>query len=339
MPTVKTCAANPISRRFKLRSLNAATLILIWSMFSCTTVRAPEDSGFYPGQLRIVKAQNLSEAQRRVEARFAEYLESRTDEAIARYHAKYGKEISTDNVRELSIDYAPGGMDAEDSASVAARTRWGDAVHEPASALTRELYRRALMKPTAAGRRRQVVFVMGGAGVGKTTSIRKLSDLSNAVAAAEILYDTIFAGYRSALERINQALDSGRMVSLVFVYRDPVDSFIDGMLPRAKLVGRTLPLDVFVNSHVGAVETFPRIAETFKDDRRLSFAVIDNSRGIANAEVADVEFVRSMGRKFSPEALKKVLSRALENAYEKGKKGDQDGISETLYRAIKSNGP
>lgn len=328
-----------IFRRFKLRSLSAATLIVFWAILSCTTVRAPEDSGFYPGQLRIVKAQNLSEAQRQVEARFAEYLESRTDEAIARYHAKYGKEINTDNVRELSIDYAPGGMEAEDPATVTARTRWGDAVHEPSSALTREIYRRALMKETPPNRRRQVVFVVGGAGVGKTTSIRKLSDLRHAVEAAEIVYDTIFAGYRSALERINLALDAGRMVSLVFVYRDPVDSFVDGLLPRAKSGGRTLPLDVFVNSHVGALETFPRIADTYKDDRRLSFAVIDNSRGIANAAVADVEFVQSMARKFSHDALKIELARALEHAYEKGKKADKDGISEMLYRAIKGNGP
>ena len=327
-----------ISRRYKPRPLNVAVWFVFCALLSCTTVRAPQDSGSYPGQLRIVKAQNLSEEQRRVEARFAAYLESHTDEAIARYHAKYGTEINTDNVRELSIDYAPGGMDAEDSATISARTRWGDAVHEPASALTREIYRRALLKETPPNQRRQVVFVVGGAGVGKTTSIRTLSDLRNAVEASEIVYDTIFAGYRSALERVNLALDAGRMASLVFVYRDPMDSFIDGLLPRAKRGGRTLPLDVYVNSHVGALETFPRLAETFKGDHRLSFAVIDNSRGIANAAVADVDFVKSTARKFSREALKLEVTRALEQAYEKGKKGDKDGISEMLYRAIKGDG-
>ena len=99
------------------------------ALLSCTTVRAPQDSGFYPGQLRIVKAQNLSEDQRRVEARFAAYLESRTDEAIARYHAKYGTEINTDNVRELSIDYGRADGVHEDGATGKRAARGGAAVH------------------------------------------------------------------------------------------------------------------------------------------------------------------------------------------------------------------
>ncbi|MGH7817204.1 MAG: hypothetical protein ACREOR_07430, partial [Candidatus Binatia bacterium] len=103
--------------------------------------------------------------------------------------------------------------------------------------------------------------------------------------------------------------------------------------------GRTLPLEIFLNSHVGAVESFPKFAETYKVDRRLAFAVIDNRRGVANAAVADVAFVKTMAHKYSGEALKRELSRALEEAYEKGKKGDKDGISEKLYRAIKGNAP
>ena len=48
--------------------------------------------------------------------------------------------------------------------------------------------------------------------------------------------------------------------------------------------------------------------------------------------------VKSTARKFSRETLKLEVTRALEQAYEKGKKGDQDGISEMLYRAIKGDG-
>jgi hypothetical protein len=322
-----------------LRLVSSAATLAVWALLSFPVVLAAEDPGIYPGKLRIAKAKNLSPEQREVEARFAAYLEARTDEAIARYLERYGKEINTDNVRELSSDYAPGGMDAEDPATVAARTRWGDAVHEPASALTREIYRRALKKETAPDRRRQVVFTAGGAGVGKTTSIRKLPELSHAVEAAEIVYDTILSNFRSSEARIAQALDAGRMVSIVFIYRDPIDSFVGGLLPRAKSMGRTLPLEIFLNSHIGSIEALPKIAEHYNDDRRVAVAVIDNSRGVANATVADLGFVRMMARKYSREDLKAKLVLALEDAYEKGKKGGKNGISESLYRAIKGHVP
>ncbi|HEY3154826.1 MAG TPA: hypothetical protein VGK65_24420 [Candidatus Binatia bacterium] len=327
-----------MARAIILRSFGPAATVILWALLLLSVVLAAEDPGIYPGKLRIAKAKNLSPEQREVEARFAVYLEAHTDEAIARYLERYGKEINTDNVRELSSDYAPGGMDAEDSATVAARTRWGDAVHEPASALTREIFRRALTKGSAPERRKQVVFTAGGAGVGKTTSIRKLADLAHAVEAAEIVYDTILSSFRSSVERITQALDAGHMVSIIFVYRDPIDSFVGGMLPRAKTIGRTLPLEIFLNSHMGAIESFPRIVENYKDDHRVAVAVIDNSRGAGDGTVADLEFVKNMARKYSREDLKTKLLRALEDAYEEGKKGGKNGISENIYRAIKGDG-
>jgi hypothetical protein len=336
---VKSSLKNKMARRINSPSLSSAAILVVWALLSFSVVLAAEDPGFYPGKLRIAKAKNLSREQREVEARFAAYLEARTDEAVARYVERYGKEINTDNVRELSSDYAPGGMDAEDPVTVAARTRWGDAVHEPASALTREIYRRALRKEPAPDRRKQVVFTAGGAGVGKTTSVRKLADLSHAVEAAEIVYDTILSSFRSSVERIAQALDAGRMVSIVFIYRDPIDSFVGGLLPRAKGMGRTLPLEIFLNSHVGSIEALPKIAENYKDDRRVAIAVIDNSRGVENATAADLGFAKTMARKYSREDLKTKLLRALEDAHEKGKKGDKNGIPENIYRAIKGHAP
>jgi hypothetical protein len=335
---MKSSLKNTMARAIILRSFGPAALLILWALFLLSVVLAAEEPGIYPGKLRIAKAKNLSPEQREVEARFAAYLEASTDEAVARYVERYGKEINTDNVRELSSDYAPGGMEAEDSATVAARTRWGDAVHEPASALTREIFRRALTKGSAPDRRKQVVFTAGGAGVGKTTSIRKLADLAHAVEAAEIVYDTILSSFRSSVERITQALDAGHMVSIIFVYRDPIDSFVGGMLPRAKRIGRTLPLEIFLNSHMGAIESFPRIVENYKDDRRVAVAVIDNSRGAGDGTVADLEFVKNMARKYSREDLKTKLLRALEDAYEEGKKGGKNGISENIYRAIKGDG-
>lgn len=306
----------------------------LWILLCFSVLPAAQSSGTYPGKLAIVKGKHLSAAEQAVEARFAAYLEAHTDQAIRRYSGRFANEIDTDNARELSSDYAPGGIDAEDAATIAARTRWGQAVHEPASALAKELYRRALRKDTPPDRRKQVVFTAGGAGAGKTTSIRTLAGLNHAVQLAEIVYDTTLSTFTTALARITDAIAAGRMVSIVYVYRDPVDALVEGVLPRARSTGRVVPLEIILNSHLGSLNGILKLAEAYKNEPWLAMAVIDNRDGTGSAAQADLEFVRRMAGKYSRESLQAALSSALEDAYEKGKTGGKNGISETLYRAI-----
>ena len=319
----------------KLDSPARLFLLVLIVILSFSVTQAAEDSSFYPGKLGIAKAKNLSVEERRVEARFAEYLEAHTDEAIRRYTQKYGKEINTDNVRELSTDYAPGGPDAEDSATKVARTKWSAAVQEPSSALSKEIYRRALQKIPGPAQRKQVIFTGGGAGVGKTTSIQQISGLANAVDAAEIIYDTTLSNLKSSMDRVEQGVAAGRVVSIIFVYRDPIDSFVSGVLPRAERMGRTLPLEVFLDTHIGAAEVLEKIAQAYKGNDKVAIAVIDNSRGRGNAAPSDIAFVKNAAGKYRRAELKAKLSAALDEAYEKGKKREKDGISEAVYKAIK----
>jgi hypothetical protein len=315
------------------------TLIAFLVLFSTSIVHPADEASVYPGKLGIPKGKNLSAAEREVEARFAEYLEKHTDEAIARYTKKYGKEINTDNARELSTDYAPGGLDADDPATRAARTKWSSAVHEPSSAFTREIYRRALAKIPPANQRKQVIFTAGGAGAGKTTSIQQIPGLTQAVEAAEIIYDTTLSSLKTSTERIGQAISAGRMVSIIFVYRDPIDSFVGGVLPRAERTGRILPLEAFLDTHIGAAAVLAKIAEAYRGNDSVAIAVIDNSRGRGNAAQSDIEFVKSAASKYRREELRRSLSEALDAAYENGKRGEKDGISEGIYRGIKGNAP
>jgi len=299
--------------------------------------KAEQDSNSYPGKLGIAKAKTLSPRGREIEARFAAYLENHTDEAIEQYRKKYGKEINTDNARELSPDYAPGGMEAEDAETRAARARWSSAVHEPSSALTKEIFRRVLKEAPAANERNQVIFTAGGAGVGKTTSIHQVNALEQAVAAAQIVYDTTLSSLRSSLDRIAQALQAGKEVSIIYVYRDPIESFTGGALPRAERNGRTLPLEAYIETHLGAPEVLLKIADLYKSDSRVAIAVIDNSRGRGGAAVSDLNFVRSIAGKYTREELNTKLVRALEDAYAKGKRGEKEGISEIIYHGFKGD--
>lgn len=319
---------------------SSSAIIFAWvAVFFFSSLCAAQQARTYPGRLGIVKADYLFPEESQVEARFATYLETHTTDAIARYVAKYGKEISTDNARELSPDYAPGGMDVADSVTNAARTKWGEAVFQPARAFSRELYRRALKQETPSHQRKQVVFTAGGAGVGKSTSIRQLAGIARAVEAAEIIYDTTLSELKSATERINEGLDAGRMISIVLVYRDPIDALTKGVFPRAKAMGRVPTLGGFLNTHLGAVQALLKIAAVYKDDSRVAIAVIDNSRGIDYANLSDLRFVENIAGKYSRESLKTQLIRATETAYEKGKKGEPGGLPEILYQAFNRRFP
>jgi hypothetical protein len=55
--------------------------------------------------------------------------------------------------------------------------------------------------------------------------------------------------------------------------------------------------------------------------------------------VTELEFIKTMARKYSREALRVELLGILEDAYEKGKNGDKNGIPENIYRAIKRHAP
>ena len=323
------------------KSTGAYLLLTVWfavvSSWSCSFNPTPGGRSFYPGSLRIERAQNLSFEEQQVEARFAEALEQNIDEAIARYQERFGNEINADNARELSTDYAPGGIGATDVQTLAARTTWSSAVHEPASALVKEIYRRELRKAAPREKLNLVVFTAGGTAAGKTTAIRAVSGVANLVRFAHIIYDSTLSNLKSSLEKIAQALDASKAVSIVYVYRDPIEAFVNGALSQSDRIGRAVPLDVFVQTHINAPKVVLQVANHYKGNSKVAIGVIDNGRGRGKAVVADLNFVTEVTRKYTTEGLRAKLVHALEDAYEKGKLGNTGGISEAVYRAIKRN--
>jgi hypothetical protein len=88
----------------------------------------------------------------------------------------------------------------------------------------------------------------------------------------------------------------------------------------------------FLNTHFGAVEGILKLAAIYKGHPRAALGIIDNSRGIAHAVVADLKFVESRAGKYSREALRAELIRVTDSAHEKSKKGEEDGLPEVLYK-------
>ncbi|MFV0338193.1 MAG: hypothetical protein ACK5LK_08130, partial [Chthoniobacterales bacterium] len=104
----------------------------------------------YPGKLKIEKQEGLTDAERALEAKVAEDFEENTEALLKEYDKRFGKNVNTDDVRDLVPEY------------VADRSTWARAVHEPSSALAKVIFANALKGPE-----RVVNFMAGGGGSGK----------------------------------------------------------------------------------------------------------------------------------------------------------------------------
>lgn len=201
-------------------------------------------------------------------------LANEPDQLFAEYAAlpdsMGGVVLNTDVARELSPHY------------LADRTRSAD-VHEPASETIKQLYAKKLAEPTPEGMDPIVQFTAGGTGAGKTTGLNEV--LARSGENPEIIYDTNMNTFGSADKKIQQALDAGRRVKILYTYRDPVEALVNGALPRAERqalqhgTGRTVPLAEHARTHIGVRDVMDQLAEKYRGDDRVTIEAYDNSRG------------------------------------------------------------
>lgn len=253
-------------------------------------------TGYRNGENFIPAFKNLTDAQREVEARAAGQVLDDPEAAITAYSALTGKDrdtqggnlINTDNARELFPDY---------NAGPEARSMNALAVHEPASWIAKQAWQRALARAPREGKDNMVFFTGGGTGAGKSTGPKRIPELASRQEGADIIFDGNLNGFDSARKKIDAALASGRKAHILYTFRDPAQAFIHGALPRAGRAdyGRTVPIPVHVDTHVGAAETYLRLKKHYANDSRVTIQAIHNDyepgvrsevRPVSDADVA-----------------------------------------------------
>lgn len=268
---------------------------------------------------RVPRATDLSASERVIESRLASRIATNVDDAMREYATVEGSHggtvLNTDLARELSPDYR------------ADRTR-SAAVHEPASHLVKQMYARKLAEPLKEGADAVVVFSAGGTGAGKTTGLDALSKADASLARAKLIYDTNLNTLKSAVAKIDQALEAGNAVRIVYTWRDPVDALVNGALPRAMRMGRTVPVSEHAKTHVGAAQTVPQLMEHYRNDARVRFDIIDNSHGRGGAKPGSLESIRPL----EYDRVREDLISALEAQRASGR------ISEAVYRGTSDSG-
>jgi hypothetical protein len=261
-----------------------------------------------PSALKLIKTTPKGPALDKIGGALEERRIFDYDNLVKEYNAlkdsRGGKVINTDLARELSPEYR---ADRTLSASV----------HEPSSALMKQLYAEKLAQP--ANPNSTVLFTGGGTGAGKTTALENL--FPNLSQQAEIIYDTNLNKLESATKKIDQALNAGRNVNIVYVYRDPVESLTEGALSRAENMkkelgsGRTVPLEEHLKTHVGVREVIPQLMEQYKDNPKVSIGVINNTFGKGKAQASSLEELPM----FDPAEMSTKLRDALESELKAGK--------------------
>jgi hypothetical protein len=246
---------------------------------------------------------------REIEDRLRKKLDSDPLAAINEYNlipdTNNGKVLNTDIARELSEDYL---KDRSLSASV----------HEPSSAFIKKRYAEMLDEAPKAGEDAAVLFTAGGTGAGKTTGIGGIVDTNQ----YQIVYDTNMSTLSKAEKKIEQALNAGKDVDIVMVYREPSEAFQNGSLKRAIRqtkeigTGRTVPIDSHIKAHKGSLETVVELNKIYKDNPRVAIKVIDNSRGKGNQAMIDVEQLEGL-KASDYDKVKRDILEMLEGAYER----------------------
>lgn len=230
---------------------------------------------------------------------------------------KGGRILNTDAARELFPEYA-------------ANRTLSAQVHEPASTFVKNLYAEKLSQPTPQGYNSTVVFTAGGTGAGKTSAIEQASkNAGDNLNKAEMIYDTNMNTFKSADDKIQQALDAGRDVRIFYTYRDPIESLTEGALTRASKMeknfgsGRTVPLSEHLKTHIGSRNTIDELASKYKDNPNVQITAINNSLGKGNAKRIELSDL--------PKLNEKEIRKKLNDALEKSK----SNISEAIYRGTK----
>ncbi len=269
-----------------------------------------------PDALRVQRLEHLPQQQRAVQERAASALERGPDPFISAYRDRFDNVVSADLAKELFPEY---------TASRQARTLNTLAVHRPSSVVAHKVFEQMLQEPPPPGRDALVVFTGGGTGSGKSTGLATM--FPTLQQNAHIVYDSTLANPAGAVRDVRSALDAGHEVGVVFTYRDVIDAFRNGVLPRTVEEGRSVTMASHARTHTRALESLQRIQAEFSGDPRVIVMVVDNT-GPAPT-LRHVEELANVA--YNEIDVRRQLQEVLDSEYAAGR------IPEDVYRA--THGP
>jgi hypothetical protein len=227
--------------------------------------------------------------------------ESNPEKMVNDYIKQNGKIVNTDEARKLFKDEGYVGTNAR-------------AVQEASSAVSKDVFRKLLNDSKG----EDALFTVGGSGTGKTSVIKNM--FPEEYANAGVILDSNLSKMQSAGDRIQEALNAGKKPNLIYVYRDPIDSWINGVVKRMNNKtndegGRIVPLSVFIDNHKGSYNVIKSLLQNPDNGKKFKISLIDNSLGQGNHELLDP---KKFGTISYNDNLKEQLLEETKKLYEQG---------------------
>ena len=154
--------------------------------------------------------------------------------------------------------------------------------HEAGSALSKARTQELLADPLT--KDLDVLFMAGGSGAGKSRSLREIgADLDSFA----MVHDSNLDNFDSAVKKIEQALASRRKVQIMYVYRDPIVAYKQGVIPRIKKQSRIVPIKQHAKTHLGARTNIERLIGKYGN--KVEFTIIDNTGRKGETKVSFID--------------------------------------------------
>lgn len=188
---------------------------------------------------------------------FFEHLQKNEQSLIDQYKTNFGSLINTDIAKTLFNDAGYNDINTADAQRAAGK-------------LTEKLYDDAIDTQKGVGNN-TVVGTIGETGSGKSSATGELLGASKD--QYPIINDSTGSSPDHLNRQIQQALDNGYKFKLVYVYRDPVEAWDNGVLNRK----RHVPIETHISTHEKAQQNFIAALEKYNDNPNFSAEAFINA--------------------------------------------------------------
>jgi hypothetical protein len=251
------------------------------------------------------RASGLSVDDAKIEQRAFDKILSNEDSLLREYFANKklsgpsGNIINTDNFRPLFKSEGYVGSNAA-------------AVQEPASYLSKKAFTQALKNEGE-----YVAFTAGGSGTGKSSALKGIPSISKELDGAAAVLDSNLSSYNSAIKKLKEAQNAGKAAVIDYVYRDPLDSFENGvvkrMLTNTDEGGRLVPSKVVAGNHIDSFDVVKRL---LGEGHAVRF--VDNSLGAGKARLSTYSDIKNKAKYPSVEELTNRMNAVAQRLYKDG---------------------